>query len=75
MWVQLIIAAVMVILAIALAPKTPEQKPQSMDDIDVPTAEEGGAIPKVYGTYVVKSPNIVWYGDLGYRAIRTKGGK
>lgn len=75
MWPQLIIAVVLVILAVALAPKAPEPKPPSMEDIDMPTAEEGGAIPKVYGTYVVKSPNIIWYGDLGYQAVKTKSGK
>ena len=75
MWVQLIIAAVLVILAYALTPRPAEPKPQAMDEVDAPTAEEGKPIPKVYGTYVVKSPNIVWYGDLGYQAVRTKSGK
>ena len=75
MFVQLVIAVVIAVVALALTPKTPEPKPPSLSEIDIPTAEEGRPIPKVFGTHVVKSPNIVWYGDLGYKAVKTKGGK
>ncbi len=71
----LILLAVVVVLAIALQPKPPIPQPPSLSDIDVPTAEQGRAIPKVFGTIVVQSPNIVWYGDLGYTAIKSEGGK
>ena len=71
----IIYAVIVVILAVALQPKPPGAKPSALSDIDVPTAEEGRPIPKVFGTYVVQSPNIVWYGDLGYRAIKSSGGK
>lgn len=66
-------AIVVVILAIALRPKPPGQKPPSLGDIDVPTAEQGRPIPKIFGTYVVQSPNVTWYGDLGYSKIKSSG--
>lgn len=75
MFVTLIISAIVVVAAFLLAPKPPEPKPASLDEIDVPTAEEGRAIPKIFGTYVVKSLNTTWYGDLGYKAVKSKGGK
>lgn len=69
----LIYAAIVVILAFALQPKTPGVKPASLSEIDVPTAKQGKPIPKVFGKKIVQSPNVVWYGDLGYNKVRTKG--
>lgn len=71
----LIYALVVIIVAVALQPKPPGQKPASLSEIDVPTAEQGRPIPKVFGTFTVQSPNIVWYGDLGYNKVKKSGGK
>ncbi|QBQ71189.1 tail assembly structural protein [Shewanella phage S0112] len=71
----IIYAIVVIVLAFALRPKPPSPTPPSLNDLDVPTAEQGKPIPVVFGTYVVQSPNIVWYGDLGYNAIKSGGGK
>ena len=38
--------------------------PAGQDDIQAPTVEEGRAIPVIWGTVYLKSPNVVWYGDL-----------
>lgn len=75
MWVYLVISVVIAIAAYAMAPRPPEPVPPTLRDIEVPTAEEGRPIPVVFGTWVVKSPNIVWYGDLGYRPVYSRGGK
>ena len=69
----IIYAVIVVILAFALQPKTPGTKPASLSDIDVPTAKQGKPIPKVFGQRILQSPNIVWYGDLGYNKVRGKG--
>jgi hypothetical protein len=71
----IIYAIVVIVLAIALQPKPPGSKPATLSDVDAPTASQGRPIPKVFGTLVVQSPNIVWYGDLGYVAIKSDGGK
>jgi len=71
----LVFAVVVVVLAIALQPKIPQAKPAELSEIDVPTAEQGKPISKVFGRVVVKSPNVVWYGDLGYNKIKSSGGK
>jgi hypothetical protein len=68
-------AIVVIALAYALQPKPAAQKPPSLSEIDVPTAEQGKPIPKVFGRVIVQSPNIIWYGDLGYRKIKSSGGK
>lgn len=70
--IMLIIALV---VSYALRPKPPEPKPASLADFDVPTADEGRPIPVVFGTVTVTGPNVVWYGDLGTKAIKKSGGK
>ncbi len=55
------------LIAYALAPKPPKQKPPSLEDFDLPTAEEGRSIPWIFGTYRITDPNIIWYGDLETR--------
>lgn len=63
------------VVATALAPKPPAPKPASLQDFDVPTAEEGRPIPVVFGTVVVTGANVLWYGNLSSEAIRRRGGK
>lgn len=69
------ILVVSALISYALAPKPPAPKPASIQDFDVPTAEEGRPIPVVFGTVTITGSNVVWYGDLSAEAIRKKGGK
>ena len=71
----LIILAASLILSYALAPKPPQPKPPTIDDIEAPTAEQGRAIPVIFGEVWVTSPNVVWFGALRTEPIRKKGGK
>ncbi|HEY6108687.1 MAG TPA: phage tail protein [Gemmatimonadales bacterium] len=45
-------------------PKFGSPQPSSLGDFSLPTAQEGRAIPVLWGTCKVKGPNVVWYGDL-----------
>lgn len=58
-----------------LAPKPQSAPPPGIGEIKAPTAEEGREIPVLFGTKEIKSPNVVWYGDIRIVAIRKKGGK
>jgi len=63
-------------LAYLLRPKPQPPKPGTIEESDVPVANAADPIPKIYGTVWVKSPNVVWYGDLRTVPIRRKeGGK
>ncbi len=42
------------------APEPPVPSPQAINFI--PTAEQGKAIPVVFGTRIVTQPNVVWWG-------------
>lgn len=72
-WIQLAILVVTTLLSKALAPKPPKQKPATLDDFEIPTAEEGRPIPVAFGTNLITGPNVVWYGDLGTKQ-KTKNG-
>jgi predicted phage tail protein len=74
---QLAIGLVLSAVAYALSPrpKTETPRPAGLDDLSVPTAEEGRPIPVVFGTVLISGPNVVWAGDLRVDPIRKKGGK
>jgi len=71
----LVVIVVSTLISAALAPRPPKPKPAQLADVDAPTAEEGRPIPVVFGTVLVKSPNVVWYGDMRTTPIVAKGGK
>lgn len=74
-WVYLAIIVASLVLSYALAPKPPQPKQPEISDVDAPTAEEGKAIPVVFGTVWVTGPNVIWYGDLRTTPIKKSGGK
>ena len=74
MWFVVVFIAAFAV-AYAMQPKPPEPPPSSLSDFNVPTASPGKPIGVVFGTYLVQSPNVVWYGDLGYIPVISGGGK
>lgn len=67
---DIIIIIVAIALSIALAPKPPRPKAATISDFDLPTAEEGRAIPVVFGQVDITGPNVLWYGQLSTAPIR-----
>lgn len=60
-----------VVSAILNAPPTLESaRPDSLGAFRFPTATEGRAIPVVWGTVLIKAPNVTWYGDLRKKYIK-----
>ena len=71
----LAVFVVSLLLAVALAPR-PEQTPGPVaGQQKTPEAEEGRPIPVLFGTREIKSPQVMWYGDVSTKAIKKKGGK
>jgi hypothetical protein len=66
-----IVLVVSAFISAALAPKPPKPKPASLEDFDVPVAEEGRPIPVVFGTVTITGANVLWYGAL--RSTKIKG--
>lgn len=69
MW-MLAVFVISLVVAFAMMPKPTTPSPSTLDDANVPTAEPGRPIPVVFGTVLLKSPNVVWYGDFGYEAVQ-----
>lgn len=74
-WEYIVVLVISVFVSIALAPKPPMPKPASLEDFDVPVAEEGRPIPVVFGTVTITGSNVLWYGDLRTTPIQSSGGK
>ncbi len=73
--VQLGLMVLSAIIQYALAPKPEAPKAATMDDVQAPTADEGTEVPVIFGTVWLRSPNMLWYGDMGSTPIKTKSGK
>lgn len=74
-WVQVILLVVSLVISYAMRPKPVIPKPAALEDFDIPMAELGRAVPVVFGEMILKSPSLMWYGDLKNKAIKKKGGK
>jgi hypothetical protein len=75
--VQIVASLVLTAISYALSPRPKAEAPKAagLDDFDLPTAGEGRPIPVVFGTVLLRGPNVVWAGDLKVKPIRKKGGK
>lgn len=74
-WEWLAIIVISALVSIALAPKAPTPPPPELGDVNAPIAQEGTAIPVVFGTVWITGPTVIWYGDLRTTPIRKKAGK
>lgn len=71
-----IIMIVTIAVCLTMQPSgPPPPKPATLTDFNMPTAEPGRPIPVVFGTVALTAPNIVWYGDLKAKPIKTSSGK
>lgn len=75
MWAFVAGFVIAMAVSYAMTPKPQTRPPAGLNEIDVPTAEEGREIPVLFGCRRIKSPNVVWYGDLKTKPIKSSGGK
>lgn len=78
MFPQMVTALVMMVISSALQAigrQQPEQpKAPEPGKLDIPTAEEGGAVPVIFGTVMIKKSNVIWYGDPNTTPIKQGSG-
>jgi hypothetical protein len=77
MWMQLLVSFAMMVVSSMLssaAASKVEQKDPEAGKLDIPTAEEGRPVSVVFGTCLVKSANVNWYGDPNTTAIKSSSG-
>jgi len=76
MFLQLAYALVMMVVSYAIQLAiTPKPQQPTAGTLDVPTPAAGATVPVLFGTNIIKSANIIWYGDAHVEAIKSKGGK
>lgn len=64
MFWNILIGLALMILGYLIMPKQKQQKPDSVQEMDAPTADAGKPVGVVVGDYTIKSPNFLWYGDM-----------
>lgn len=72
-WQFVLNLVVFIAAAFFLRPKPQTSPPSGLDELKVPTAEDGREIPVLFGTKDIQSANVVWYGDLKTAAVRKDG--
>lgn len=72
MWVTVVLWVVSMVVSVLLAPKP--EKPAAGEISNVPTAEAGRSISVLFGSRLVRAPNVVWWGDVRTVAIKKKSG-
>jgi hypothetical protein len=76
MWAFIVGFVIALAASYVLAPKPQTTtKPAGLADLTVPTAETGREIPVLFGCRLIKSSNVVWYGDLKTVPIKSSSGK
>lgn len=59
-WVkQLIVAVALLLVSYAITPKPKSPKPPAVGQAELPSAEEGEAIPVIFGTVRVKQSSVL----------------
>lgn len=67
--------AISLILSSLFAPDTDVPEAASLEDFDIPMLNQGKSLPVIFGTFLLKSANVIWYGDLATTEIKTSAGK
>lgn len=73
-WFTLFLFVGTTVVSALLQKRPKDASPASNGEFQVPTAEEGRAIPVAFGTCQLKGPNVVWWGDLKIDPIKKKSG-
>ena len=60
------------LLLLAPKPKTENARPQGLNDLRFPRAEEGSPVPLLLGTERIRGPNTIWVGDFKAKPIKKK---
>jgi len=74
MWQYLAVLVLAIVAVRVLAPK-PQTPPPGDISSQMPTAEAGREIPVLFGTRIIGQPNVVWWGDITTKKIKSSGGK
>lgn len=75
MWISLVIMVVSYILSAALKPHRQDPPSATLQDVNVPTVDQGTPVPVVFGDVWIENWMVLWYGDLRVAPIKSGGKK
>ena len=73
-WFQVALFVVSVIVSILLAPKATKQSAPTPGEFDATTVDASSPVPVLFGTRLISSANLVWYGDVKTTEIMSESG-
>lgn len=71
-WPQIAMLVVSLAISYLARPKAKSPKPAGLSDFTVPTAESGREAGVLFGTKIIRGPNVVFYAGLTVKAIKKK---
>lgn len=75
-WIAIAMLVSSLVIQVALAEKgTGDPKKHSMEEMNIPQAEEGTPQAVFFGDCWTSSWFVLWYGNLRTSKIKSKGGK
>lgn len=75
MWIQLAIFIVSALLSYALRPKPKAPPAATLQDVNIPTIDQGTPVAVAFGEVWSDQWMVLYYGDLSNRPIKQSGGK
>lgn len=67
-----IVSTALNVAAYILTPKPKQPRPPAVQEPQAPTASAGRPIPVIWGSVMIKGPNVLWYGELQARQYEVK---
>jgi len=64
MIIALVLMVIAMVVSIIFRPKPIPPFAAGLSDFQVPSADTGRPVPVIFGTVLIKGPNVVWYGDM-----------
>lgn len=70
--VALLISVAVSIASYIIMPKPKAPKPEAAKELENPVSEAGIPVKVVFGSKLIKDPNIIWYGEKTIRTYKVK---
>jgi len=70
--IALAISVAIQIAAYIIMPKPKAPKPEAAKELENPTAEAGIPVQVIFGSKIIKGPNVLWYGDKSIHTYKVK---
>jgi hypothetical protein len=74
MWQLALVWVALTVVSYLLQPKTPKADDPVPGELTATTVDASSPVPILFGTRLLKQPNLIWYGDIGTTPIVQEGG-